>query len=196
MRRAVLCGVVWLVGGGVVWGAENLVGNGGFDGPGEALRGWVTDYAWSGNAWYRENIGRVTVVEREGARRHVARLESEADEGTKMECAPISFDPEGRYRCTLEVKGGPYRIYFAGYRWKPRIGPRDDPSPGDLRLVYKGKAAEGTARGWTTVKIEMPGTQASPQARRHLGQVRFITVYVWVMRTGYIDNVRVTRVDG
>ena len=174
-------------------GAENLLPNGSFDDVSEPLSGWNTDYAWSRNTWYADNRERVEVVQNEQGRNRVAKLTSGSDQGSKLESNPIPFDPGARYRCTLDVKGGEYRIYFAGYKWKPRVQPQDPPALASLRPVYKSKQMTGKSGSWKQVTLEIPAKNLSPQARQHVEQIKFITVYVWMMRTGYIDNVTVTR---
>ena len=94
----------------------------------------------------------------------------------------------------MDVKGGPYRIYFAGYKWKPGVRPNDNPHLGDLRMIYKSKAVAGSNSSRKRVRIELPGVKLSEQAKAHLKDVRFITVYVWMMgEGGTVDNVTVTK---
>lgn len=171
----------------------NVLVNGSFDYPGDPLGGWVTDYAWSKNAWYIGNKDRVSVASTESGRQQVARLESNSDEGTKMETVPIPFEAGYRYQASLKFKGPDYRIYFAGYKWRPGVRPHDSPRLADLRSVYRSKVETGSASGWKTVKLELPGKKLTPQARTYLKQVKYVTLYVYVIRTGYLDEVVITR---
>ena len=134
------------------------------------------------------------MVASEAGRSKVAKFKPAGDAGAKMECIPIKFEEGYRYTCELEVKGGPYRIYFAGYKWKPGIRPNDNPKPEELRLIYKSKAS--SAKGgssWKKEKIELPGVKLSSTAKKHLKEVRFVTVYIWMMKEGCVDNVKVTK---
>ena len=173
--------------------AQNLLKNGSFDHPTDRLGGWVTDYAWAKNKWYLGNKDRVSVVDTEHGLQYVARLESTSDEGTKIESFPIPYEEGYRYTCSLKFKGPDYRIYFAGYKWRPGVKPHDRPALAELRTVYRSKTATGSASGWKTVKIELPGKKLTPQAIQHLKQVKYVTVYVYVIRTGFVDEVVVTR---
>lgn len=168
-------------------GAQNLLVNGGFDHKEGPLFGWVTDYEFTGNRHYLGNKNRVRVEN--GA----AVLDSPGDQGAKMECIPIPFEPGFRYTAEFEVKGGPYRIYFAGYRWQPGVRPHDKPDLGELRLIYRSKALTGESRTRGRQKIELPGVELSNQAKAALKQVRFVTLYVWMLRPGSISKVTVTR---
>lgn len=167
--------------------AQNLIPNGDFDHQQGALFGWITDYAWTGNTKIAGNKDRVSVED--GA----ARLQSPGSQGAKMECVPIPFEPGFRYTAEFQVKGGPYRIYFAGYKWKPGIRPHDNPELGELRMIYKSKALAQQSRATDNEKIELPGVELSPQAKAALKPVRFLTLYVWMLGDGSIDGVRITR---
>src|SRR4051812_39819485 len=96
--------------------AESLLENGSFDDPAEPLKGWITDYEWTGNSWYVGNKKQVTVVA-ESERGNLVKLTSPGDAGVKMECRAFPLEPGFRYVCNLDVKGGGYRLYFAGYKW-------------------------------------------------------------------------------
>jgi hypothetical protein len=61
-------------------------------------------------------------------------------------------------------------------------------------MIYKSKAANTPAAGdWTKVTLEFPGVDLSADAIKHLKQVRFMTLYVWFMNTGSVDNIVVTK---
>lgn len=173
--------------------AQSLIENGNFDNPADPLKGWITDYEWSGNKHYLANKNSVSTVV-EGARKNVVKMNSPGDQGVKMETRAIPFEPGNRYTCTLDVKGGGYRIYFAGYRWAPGIRPHENPELGELRMIYQSKAATGTSDAWKQEKLELPGVTLSPQAIEHLKEVRYITVYIWFVKPGFVDNVTVTKV--
>jgi hypothetical protein len=173
--------------------AENLLENGAFDHPEGALRGWHTDYAWSGNKHYAKNAEKVHPVPQPGGKGNAIRLLGDGGAGVKMESAPLPFDPACTYDCSLDVKGGPYRVYLAGYKWKPGVRPHEAPRLEELRMVYKSKAAAGSSSSWKRETTRLPGTKPSPMALEHLRQVRFLTVYVYFMEPGYVDNVTVTR---
>ena len=170
--------------------AEDILKNGGFD---KGFEDWNTDYAWTGNKHYVGNKDRVSIVDRDGTRKNIAKISPAGDAGAKIESIPIKFEPGYRYTCELDVKGGPYRIYFAGYKWKPGIRPHDKPKLGELRMIYKSKASAASAGSWKKEKLELPGVKLSAQAKKHLKYVRYVTVYVWMMKGGSIDNVRVTK---
>ena len=173
--------------------AQSLLPNGSFDDPSDPLKGWVTDYEWTGNSYYIANKDFVH-VEPDGGRKNIVKLVSPGDGGVKIESIPIKLEPGVRYTCTLDVKGGPYRLYFSGYRWAPGVPPNDNPSIADIRPIYKSKAVTGTSPDWTKVTFELPGVKLSEQALAHLKDVRFITIYLWFLGgANYIDNVTLTK---
>jgi hypothetical protein len=173
---------------GLALAQERLVENGTFDHKENPLAGWITDYAWTGNSNYLDNKSRV--VPFNGTVKFDPK--TEAAEGAKMECVPIVFEPGYRYSARLDVQGGPYRVYFAGYKWEPGIRPHDKPELGELRMIYKSKVAAGEGRA--RLDLSLPGVDLSSLAKKHLKEVRFITLYVWFMNDGYVDNVIVERV--
>ena len=175
--------------------AQNLLKNGAFDQPANPFEGWVTDYAWTGNKWYLDNKKWITLTS-DGARRSVVKFEGfpRDNQGAKMETLPFPLEPGFRYICTVDVKGGPYRFYFAGYRWAPGIAPHENPELGELRMIYQSKAVTGMAKEWTTAKFEIPGMQLSQSALEHLREVRYLTVYLWFMNPGCVANVVLTKV--
>ena len=113
----------------LLWGAasplrsQDLIQNGNFDHADGDLTGWITDYEWTGNKYYIDNKSRVSVLPEEEGKTKVVKIVPAGDPGAKMECIPIPLEPGYRYTATLDVKGGPYRIYFAGYKWQPGIRP-------------------------------------------------------------------------
>ena len=174
---------------------QKLVENSSFDHSQGELHEWNIDYQWTGNSHYVENKERVAIVASEGDRKQVVSFRPSTDAGAKMECIPLVFEEGYRYRCALDVKGGPYRAYFAGYKWQPGIRPHEAPELGELRLIYKSKANSGSSKNWKTIKLELPGVELSSRARSHLAHVRYVTLYIWMMKPGFVDNVHIERVE-
>ena len=160
--------------------------------------GWITDYEWSGNTYYVENKFQITTgggsVHLKPDAKYQSKSPMPGEGGAKMETIPFVFEPGYSYSCSLDVKGGPSRVYFAGYRWAPGVRPYDNPELKDLRMIYKSKAANTEASsGWTRVTLDFPGVTLSEQAIKHLKYVRFATLYVWFMKEGSIDNVVISK---
>ena len=109
-----------------------------FDDGANPPTGWITDYEWSGNSYYVANKAAVTIGT-EAGRGSVVQLKPPKpdDGGAKMETLPFVVEPGFRYKCTLDVKGGPSRVYFAGYRWAPGVRPTDQPARSEERRVGK-----------------------------------------------------------
>ena len=104
--------------------APSLIPNGTFDHASGPFTGWQTDYAWTKNKHYVENAARVTVKPSEAGKSGVAQLTAAGGGGTKIESIPIPFELGYKYTCEIDVKGGPYRLYFGGYQWEPGIRPQ------------------------------------------------------------------------
>lgn len=187
-----LMALAWCATGSTT-GGQNLLPNGSFDDPEDGFKGWIIDYAWSGNSHYEDNADKISLVAQPGRKGKAVHLEGDGGAGVKMESVPIPFDVDYAYECTLDIKGGPYRVYFAGYKWKPGIRPHENPELGELRTIYKSKAATGEASSWKQETVRLPGVKPSPMALEHLRQVRFITAYVYFIDPGFIDNASVTR---
>lgn len=173
--------------------AQSLLENGNFDHPTEPFKGWLTDYAWSGNSHYIGNKNHLSIVT-EGAKKNVVKFGDAGDAGVKMECRAFPLEPGFKYVCNLDIKGGGYRVYFAGYQWAPGIRPHDNPELSELRMIYKSKALTGTSDAWKQEKVELPGVALSSAAREHLKKVRYLTLYIWMVKPGFVDNVTVTKV--
>jgi hypothetical protein len=173
--------------------AQSLLENGNFDNPTDPLKGWVTDYAWTGNSYYVGNKQHVSVAT-EGARKNVVKVDSNGDAGVKIECRAFPLEPGFKYVCSLDLKCPAYRIYFAGYQWAPGVHPHDNPELGELRMIYQSKAAVGSSNEWKTEKLELPGVALSEQAIEHLKKVRYLTIYIWMAKPGFVDNVTLTKV--
>lgn len=183
---------------GVCLGQGNLLPNGDFENPEDPLAGWTTNYEWLKNPHFMNNHNRLRVLPRVDNHRNVLCLD--VNPQTKVESQPFPYEPGDRYRGTLDMKGNRGRFYFAGYRWKPGVRPYENPHPGDLRLVYKGKAVMKTSRTWSPVTIEFPMKDLSETASRHLRAVRFFTIYIWAGDEDhpdqklYVDNVRLQKI--
>lgn len=172
--------------------AQSLLENGDFENPTDPLKGWITDYAFTGNRHYVGNKQHISIVT-DGARKNVVKFGSAGDAGVKMESVPFPFEPGFKYVCNLDIKGG-YRLYFAGYQWAPGVKPHVNPELGELRMVYQSKATTGTSEVWKQEQLELPGVALSPQALAHLKKVRFLTVYIYMGTPGSVDNVTLTKV--
>lgn len=166
-----------------------------FDDGANPPAGWITDYEWTGNSYYVANKDAVTIQSEPGRGSVVQLKPPKADDGgAKMETIPFVIEPGYRYKCSFDVKGGPSRVYFAGYRWAPGVRPSDQPDIKNLRMIYKSKAANTPlSPDWTHVSLEFPGVELSADALKHLKQVRFMTLFVWLMNTGSVDNIVVTK---
>ena len=92
---------------------QSLLENGDFKNPTDPFKGWVADYAWTKNQYYVDNKKHLTIGD-DGARK-CANFSDAGDGGVKLECHPFPIERGFRYICKLDIKGGPYRIYFAGY---------------------------------------------------------------------------------
>ncbi len=171
----------------------SLIENGSFDDPANPLKGWITDYAFTNNKHYVGNKEHVSITT-EGIRKNVVHLGSAGDAGVKMECRAFPLEPGFKYTCTLDIKSGGYRLYFAGYQFTPGVRPHENPELSELRMVYQSKAAVGSSEAWKQETIELPGVKLSSQAIEHLKKVRFLTVYIWMLKPGMVDNVTVTKV--
>lgn len=179
--------LAWLFLASVSCQAENLLANGGFDHKDGPLTGWITDYAFSENTNYVGNKDRVSVVDGKAV------LKPASDGGAKMECRPMAIEPGFKYTAKLDVKGGPFRIYFAGYKWKPGIRPHANPELGELRMIYKSKAIADSAAGVKSQTVELPGVKLTPQAKTALKEVRFISLFIIMIHEGTVDNVMLTK---
>lgn len=185
--------------------ATNLLVNGSFDDLKDPLAGWVSDYTWADNSWYRENHKHVSVVPAEGGRKHVLRLSATRQmlwgdgQGVKVDSKPVPFEPGTSYKLSVYARtqagtsnpGPNCRIYIEGYDWKPGIKPRDNPDLSELRKTYKqgsgnllyfGKEKSGPfsnpAGTWSMGSCVFPGERLSEQAQKSLGRVKFICVHI------------------
>ncbi len=170
---------------------QSLIENGGFSDPKDPFKGWITDYAFTQNQLYIANKDHLSVGA-DGPRK-CANFTAAGDQGVKMESRPFPIEPGFKYICNLEIKGGGYRVYFAGYQWAPGIRPHDNPELGELRMIYQSKALTGSGE-WTQQKLELPGVVLSGEAKTHLKKVRFLTIYIWMLKPGSVANVTLTKV--
>ncbi len=60
-------------------------------------------------------------------------------------------------------------------------------------MIYQSKASTGSSAEWKQEKFELPGVNLSKQAIEHLKKVRYLTVYIWMAKPGFVDNVVVTK---
>lgn len=171
---------------------RSVIENGNFDDPAAPLKGWIVDYAFTGNSNYVDNKSRVSITT-EGARKNVVQFASAGDPGVKMESRAFPLEPGFKYTCSLDIKGAGYRVYFAGYQFAPGVRPHENPELGELRMIYQSKATTGSSNEWKQEKFELPGVNLSQQAIEHLKKVRYVTVYIWMAKPGCVDNVRVTK---
>lgn len=171
---------------------QPIIENGSFDDPVDPLKGWTVDYAFTGNSHYLENKSRVSIAT-DGVRKNVVQFGSAGDAGVKMESRAFVLERGFKYTCTFDIKGAGYRIYFAGYQFAPGVRPYEKPELGELRMVYQSKATTGSSAEWKQEKIEIPGVTLSQQAIDHLKKVRYLTVYIWMAKPGFVDNVSVTK---
>jgi hypothetical protein len=168
--------------------AENLLANGNFDHKDGPLTGWITDYAFSGNSHYMNNKNCVSVIDGKAV------FKDNGVDGVKLECRPMAIEPGFKYTAKLDVKGGPSRIYIAGYKWKPGVRPHDNPELGELRMIYKSNAI--VTESLSAVKretIELPGVKLSPQAKTALKEVRFISLFIYMLGEASVANVTMTK---
>src|SRR5262249_26989889 len=82
---------------------HNLVVNGNFDDPKEPLKGWQHKYDQAGESWYKDNDRLTSVVDREGGRDKVLRLNVETqfladNPGVKVDSWPIQISPNSKVR--------------------------------------------------------------------------------------------------
>lgn len=173
--------------------AQSLLENGNFENAAEPLKGWVVDYAWTKNSYYIGNKDHVSIAA-EGARKNVVKFGDAGDGGVKMESRAFPIEPGFKYVCNLDIKGGGYRLYFAGYQWVPGVHPHGNPELGELRMIYQSKAVVASSADWKQEKFELPGVAPSPAAIEHLKKVRFLTVYIFMAKPGSVDNVTLTKV--
>ena len=173
--------------------AQSLLENGNFDNAADPLKGWVTDYAWDNNTNYNANKQHVTIAT-DPARKNVAKIDSNGDAGVKLETRAVPLEPGFKYVSTLDLKGGGYRVYITGYQWKPGVHPHDNPELGELRKIYQSNALIGSSPEWKHETLQLPGVKLSDGAIEVLKKVRFVTVYIWMAKPGFVDNVTLTKV--
>lgn len=173
--------------------AQSLLENGDFENATDPFKGWVTDYAFTGNSFYVGNKAHLTIT-KDGARKNIVNFGNAGDGGVKLECRAFPLEPGFKYICNLDIKSGAYRVYFAGYQWTPGVKPHDNPELGELRMVYQSKALIGTNEEWQKQKLELPGVALSDAAKTHLKKVRYLTIYIWMLKPGAVDNVTITKV--
>src|SRR4051812_21468682 len=113
--RSLLASLLLIAAAFTTANGQSLIENGNFENPGDPLKGWITDYAFTGNSHYLGNKEHVTIAV-DGARKNIANLGDAGDAGVKLECRAFPLEPGFKYSCSLDIKGGGYRVYFAGYQ--------------------------------------------------------------------------------
>ena len=186
--------VIWVFGCYVLAAqGQNLQPNHNFSNPKDPLSGWHYDYAWTGNRNYVGNKERVSVLPTEGGRRNVLQIMGLGEVGSKVESVLLPFEEGMTYRARVTLRGGPYRVYFAGYSWRRNVTPHDNPTLAELRPVYRSRTVAQSARNWQTIDLEIPGIEATDLSLRHLRQVDFVTLYIWALKMTQVDEVSITR---
>jgi len=220
MKRAVLGGIVMAAWIGAVSAAtigSNLVVNGSFDHPDNPLLGWKYKYDRAGESWYFNNHNNVKVVD-DGTRKAVLALWGDyallqnPGQGTKVDSAPIPFDPKLTYELTAwgRSSGPTSRMLVEGYRWAPGVKPHDNPDLSELRKCYKfsqlyfGPKKEGTMsdvpKSWSQAKSVFPdpAMTKSPESQKNLARVKFVVIHIVAIGgsdgTLYIDDISLKRV--
>ncbi len=174
---------------------QNLIINGSFDSPDGPLTGWTTDYAWTHNKHYVGNASRVIPVASFQGQRNTVKILPHGEVGSKMESMLIPYEQGDKFRATLKIQGGRFRIYFSGYQWKPGIRPHNNPTLQEMRQSYRSKAIDSSASGWETLTLELPGVDVSDLGLKHLQRVRFITLYIFFLKEGHVDDVKVVKLN-
>jgi len=173
--------------------AENLVPNSGFDQPNNPFAGWNVDYSWTKRKVDLTNQYRLKVLPTHAGKQNVVEFPEKGGAGSRIESVIIPFDPNAIYEATLDVKGN-FRIYFAGYKWKPGIRPHDNPKLGELRTIYKSKPALPNEKSWKSISLKVPTKKPSSDLQKqHLEKIRFITLYVWSEHGGFVDNISIRK---
>lgn len=197
----------------------NLLPNGSFENPKDALTGWRHNYVSDNNRWYRDNHRHVSVVPRDGTRKGVLKIavptKGLADnQGVKVDSMPTPFDVSKRYKLTLHGRttGPSCRVLIEGYQWRPGVRPCENPTFHDLRKVYRqgagnmlyfGSKSSGTfsgpARSWTPGACAFPGDSLSALASKHLKRVKFLSIHIVAIGGSagdlFIDDVKLERTE-
>ena len=178
--------------------AGDVVVNGGFDDKSEPLKGWNTDFRWTGKEIFSNNHRFVDVLSKDGGRKNILRIrvpaETIARQGVMVESDPIPFDPESRYTLAVDARttGPDCRVFLEGYRKKR--GTRKDRTPNlsELRkvfrqaagrMVYFGSAKSGNTsaptKNWSTGKAEIfPQKELSKLAQEHVGNIEYLVIHI------------------
>jgi len=195
---------------------ENLVVNGSFDNPTNALQGWKTKYDLPGESWYAENDKHVSVVEHDGSQKKVLALWGDyailqvPGQGTQADSDPIPYTPGSHYRFSALARStGPNsRILVEGYRWRPGIKPHPQPALHELRKCYRfgqlyygeeqsvPKSAAGPA--WQRAASTFPEKKTTKLQQSMLDQIQFLVVHIVAIGGNegdlFVDDVRLEKV--
>ncbi len=198
--------------------SSNLLENGSFDNPENALTSWKYKYDKEGESWYFQNHEHVKVEPRLEGRTGVLALFATQDmltgsgQGAKVDSFPVEVKPGGRYRLTVTARStGPLtRTLVEGYQWRPGVKPHPHPDLSEIRkcfkseLVYFGGQQAGTASSltthWQTASVTFPAEKLSPLALEKLAKMEFLVVHIVAIKGSegslYIDDVKLEQVAG
>lgn len=173
--------------------AGTLLENGGFEDPENPFAHWHVDYSWNKNHADEKNHERLVLVPSLAGKKNVVQFPKNIGDGTRLESIIIPFDPDATYEANLDVKGK-IRIYFMGYKWKPGIRPHEEPTLPELRKIYKSNQAVTNNKNWGRVTLKIPTKKVtSDLQKKHLSQIRFITLFMWCEHGGSVDNISVIK---
>ena len=126
--------------GSVFAKGQNLVENGDFENPDDPFKGWCIDFKWEGNSNHMNNERSFTIVKKDGMKKNVMRMGSDAKEPLFMSPL-VKYTFGKRYRISFDCRGTEngegLRVYIRGFKWKPGVRPFDKPHWSDLRLCYR-----------------------------------------------------------
>ena len=171
---------------------QSIIENGNFDNPTDPLKGWVTDYAWAGNSNYMGNKDHITAGT-DGSRK-VAKIRRRGQR--RGEDGIPRLSPGARLQIHLHARYQERRLsdlprWLSMGRWaRTRM---TNPRLGELRMVYQSKTSQGASEAWKHEKMGFPGITLSSAAIEHLKKVRFLTVYIYMLKPGAVSNVVVTK---
>ncbi len=175
---------------------KNLLINGSFDDPEDAIKGWRYKFDLEGELqFYGDNHKFVDVVKDYKGRKNVLRMWgditkiTDRGEGVKVDGEFIPYVQGQRYRLSMWVSttGPDCRILIEGYHWKPGIKPHNSPRWGEVRKVYKGKimrlgskdgAFSGAPKSWKQGFVDFPTDKASDLSSKHMSAIKFMVIHI------------------
>jgi hypothetical protein len=194
---------------------DNLVVNGSFDNPTNALQGWKTKYDLPGESWYAENDKHVSVVEHDGSQKKVLALWGDVailqvpGQGTQADSDPIPYTPGSHYHFSALARStGPNcRILVEGYRWRPGIKPHPQPALHELRKCYRfsqlyyGEEQTGTkgavGPNWKRASTTFPEKKTTKLQQSMLDAIQFLVVHIIAIDGSegylYVDDVKIEK---